>query len=60
MKKLMQWMLVIILIISGTTSFASCSDNKDNPYEQSDQASFIPKAPDYADPTMLPTCWVTK
>ena len=56
----MQWMLVVILIISGTTSFASCSDNKDNPYEQSDQASFIPKAPDYADPTMLPTCWVTK
>ena len=52
MKQLKLWILAAILIISGTTSFASSSDNKDNPYEQSDQASFIPKAPDYADPTM--------
>ena len=46
------WILAAILIISGTTSFASCSGCNDNPCEQSDQASFIPKAPDYADPTM--------
>ena len=52
MKQLKLWILAAILIISGTTSFASSSDNKDNPYEQSNQASFIPKAPDYADPTM--------
>ena len=46
------WMFAAILIISGTTSFASCSGCNDNPCEQSDQESFIPKAPDYADPTM--------
>ena len=45
------WMFAAILI-SGTTSFASCSGCNDNPCEQSDQESFIPKAPDYADPTM--------
>ena len=38
MKQLKLWILAAILIISGTTSFASCSDNKDNPYEQSEQA----------------------
>lgn len=52
MKQLKLWILTAIFIISGTTLFASFSDNEDNPYEQSDQASFIPKAPDYADPTM--------
>ena len=52
MKQLKLWILTALFIISGTTLFASFSDNEDNPYEQSDQASFIPKAPDYADPTM--------
>ena len=52
MKQLKLWTFATILIISGTTSFAVCSDNKDNPSEQRDQASFIPKTPDYADATM--------
>jgi cyclohexadienyl dehydratase len=38
MTQMKLWILAAILIISGTTSFASCSDNKDNPYEQSEQA----------------------
>ena len=52
MKQLKLWVLTAILIICGTTTFASCSNEKDNPYKQSDQAYLIPKAPDYADPTM--------
>jgi cyclohexadienyl dehydratase len=31
MKQMKLWMMAAILIISSTTSFASCSDNKDNP-----------------------------
>ena len=31
MKQMKLWMMAAILIISGTTSFASYSDNKDNP-----------------------------
>ena len=52
MKQLKLWILAAILIISGTTSFASSSDNQDNPYEQREQATFIPNAPDYNDATM--------
>ena len=52
MKPLKPWILAVILIIGGTASFALCSDRKVHQSEQSEQAFFIPKAPDYADSTM--------
>ena len=51
MKK---WILAVTLVC-GTTSFASCIVNHDQPVEAAVVAQYIPKAPDYDDPTM----WVT-
>ena len=48
------WILVATLVC-GTTSFASCIVNHDQPVEAAVVAQYIPKAPDYDDPTM----WVT-
>lgn len=51
MKK---WILAATLVC-GTTSFASCMVNHDQPVEAAVVAQYIPMAPDYDDPTM----WVT-
>ena len=48
------WILVATLVC-GTTSFASCIVNHDQPVEAAVVAQYIPQAPDYDDPTM----WVT-
>ena len=48
------WILTATLVC-GTTSFASCIVNHDQPVEAAVVAQYIPKAPDYDDPTM----WVT-
>ena len=52
MKKSYVCVLAVILIICGACVITCCSSN-DNPSEQT--AGYIPKAPDYSDPTM----WVT-
>ena len=49
-----QWLLAATLVC-GTTSFASCMVNHDQPVEAAVVAQYIPMAPDYDDPTM----WVT-
>ena len=54
MKSMKQWLLAATLVC-GTTSFASCMVNHDQPVEAAVVAQYIPMAPDYDDPTM----WVT-
>lgn len=49
-----QWLLAATLVC-GTTSFASCMVNHDQPVEAAVVAQYIPMAPDYDNPTM----WVT-
>ena len=49
-----QWLLAATLVC-GTTSFASCMMNRDQPVEAAVVAQYIPMAPDYDNPTM----WVT-
>jgi hypothetical protein len=46
-------MIAAILTICGACIITCCSSN-DNPSEQT--AGYIPKAPDYSDPTM----WITE
>lgn len=50
MKKMFNWVLAAILTICGTAAYASCTVNDNNLSEQT--AGYIPKAPDYSDPTM--------
>ena len=53
MKQKKLWMIAAILTICGACIITCCSSN-DNPSEQT--AGYIPKAPDYSDPTM----WITE
>ena len=56
MKKTKLWMLAAILvIICGACIVTCCNSEDDNPVVVTEQA-FVPKAPDYSDPTM----WVTQ
>ena len=52
MKKIQYWMLAaILIIICGTCVITCCSSSEDNPAVVAEQ-TFVPKAPDYSDPTM--------
>lgn len=59
---------VAIIVVSAiallwqSASFASCTAKDNHATSQDEQATFIPKAPDYNDATMWlrPMCWATR
>ena len=54
MSRILQWVIAAILL-GSTATFASCSSKSNNAENSYEQATYIPQAPDYNDPTM----WVT-
>ena len=54
MSRTLQWVIAAILL-GSTATFASCSSKSNNAENSYEQATYIPQAPDYNDPTM----WVT-
>ena len=54
MKQRTLWLPATIIIICCTCALTCCSGGKDNPVD-AERQTFVPKSPDYDDPTM----WVT-
>jgi hypothetical protein len=52
MKKRFIWILVLAICICGVVAFIYCTANQNEAVDASVSAQYIPKAPDYNDPSM--------